>query len=153
MWTLCVWLGRIGEYHLHSSKLRFNTDLRPSAVGPYWTTISQNSDGIPQYVLARRTVFHQFHTVSVFFHNFSSTSPIFKIFTFLEMALKFICSSHSVLKVYHEKWSSYSCLKILQSLGFQLNRYDADLFHISYFSQLLLNLVLISYTSFKKIMQ
>ena len=58
MWTLCVWLGHIGKYHLHSSKLGFNTDLEPAALGPYWTPISQNSDGISQYVLARRTVFY-----------------------------------------------------------------------------------------------
>ena len=60
MWTLCVWLGHIGKYHLHSSKLGFNTDLEPAALGPYWTPISQNSDGISQYVLARRTVFYQY---------------------------------------------------------------------------------------------
>ena len=32
MWTLCVWLGRIGEYHLHSSKLGSirTSGLRPS---------------------------------------------------------------------------------------------------------------------------
>ena len=59
MWKLCVWLGRKGKYHLHSSKLGLNTDLEPAALGPYWTPISQNSDGISQYVLARRTVFYQ----------------------------------------------------------------------------------------------
>ena len=26
MWKLCVWLRRIGKYHLHSSKLGLNTD-------------------------------------------------------------------------------------------------------------------------------
>ena len=57
MWTLCVWLGHIGKYHLHSSKLGFNTDLEPAALGPYWTPISKNEDGISQYVRARRTVF------------------------------------------------------------------------------------------------
>ena len=34
-------------------------------------------------------------TVGGIFHNFCSTGPIFKIFTFLEMALKFVCSSSS----------------------------------------------------------
>ena len=34
-------------------------DLRPTAVSPYWAQISQDSDGIPQYVLARLTVFYQ----------------------------------------------------------------------------------------------
>ena len=29
----------------------------------------------------------------IFFHNFESISPILTIFTFLKMALKFICSS------------------------------------------------------------
>ena len=66
MWTLCVWLGHIGKYHLHSSKLGFNTDLEPAALGPYWTPISQNSDGISQYVLARRTVFYHYYTDFVF---------------------------------------------------------------------------------------
>ena len=59
MSTLCVWLGGIGKYYLHSSKLGFNTDLGPAALGPYWTPISQNSDSISQYLLARRTVFLQ----------------------------------------------------------------------------------------------
>ena len=36
-----------------------NTDLRLAAVGPYWAQISQNSDGILRYVLARLTVFYQ----------------------------------------------------------------------------------------------
>ena len=56
-WILCVWQGRIGEYHLNSEKLWFNIDRRPKAGGLYWTSISKNEDGIPQYVQARRTVF------------------------------------------------------------------------------------------------
>ena len=32
---LCIWRGRIGEYHLNSEKLRFNMDRRPKAGGPY----------------------------------------------------------------------------------------------------------------------
>ena len=32
-------------------------DRRPKAGGPYWTSISKNEDGIPQYVRARCTVF------------------------------------------------------------------------------------------------
>ena len=35
MSTLCVWLGGIGKYYLHSSKLGFNTALGPAALGPY----------------------------------------------------------------------------------------------------------------------
>ena len=31
-------------------------DQGPQARGPYWTPISKNEDGIPQYVQARRTV-------------------------------------------------------------------------------------------------
>ena len=57
MWKLCVWLGRIGKYHLNSEKLGFNMDREPQARGPYWTPISKNEDGISQYVRARRTVF------------------------------------------------------------------------------------------------
>ena len=72
MWTLCVWLGHIGKYHLHSSKLGFNTDLEPAALGPYWTPISQNSDGISQYVLARRTVFYHYYQ---FYQKPYSISP------------------------------------------------------------------------------
>ena len=60
MWIPWVWLGRIGEYRLRPSKLGNNTNLRPSAVGPYWTPISQDSDGIPRYVLARLTVIYHF---------------------------------------------------------------------------------------------
>ena len=41
-------------------ELGFNTAFGPAALGPYWTPISQNSDGIPQYVLAGHTVFHQY---------------------------------------------------------------------------------------------
>ena len=54
---LCVWQGRIGEYHLNSEKLGFNMAWGPQARGLYWTPISKNEDGIPQYVRARRTVF------------------------------------------------------------------------------------------------
>ena len=32
----------MGEYGPRPSKLGSNTDLRPSAVGPYWTPISQD---------------------------------------------------------------------------------------------------------------
>ena len=53
---LYVWRGRIGEYHLNSEKLGFNMDRRPKAGGPYWTPISKDEDGIPQYVRARLTV-------------------------------------------------------------------------------------------------
>ena len=64
-----------GQYHPppSASKLGCNTDLRPTAVGPYCTPIlrppvsgmvlppiSQDSDGIPRYVLARLTVFYHF---------------------------------------------------------------------------------------------
>ena len=62
-----------GQYHPPPSaeKLGCNTDLRPSAVGLYCPIfqppgigmvlppISQDSDGIPRYVLARLTIFYQ----------------------------------------------------------------------------------------------
>ena len=54
---LCVWRGRIGEYHLNSEKLRFNMDQRPKAGGPYWTPISKDEVRIHRYVQARVTVF------------------------------------------------------------------------------------------------
>ena len=75
MWTPWVWLGRIGEYCLHSSKLGSNTDLRPAAVGPYCTPISQNSDGILRYVLARLTVFYQWQ-----YKSLEKQFPIGKMF-------------------------------------------------------------------------
>ena len=62
----CVWLGHIGKCEPHSSKWGCNTDLRPAAVGPYCTPISQNLVRISWCVLARLTAFHHSHHAKIF---------------------------------------------------------------------------------------
>ena len=53
-----------GQYHLPPSAC----GLRGS--GWYWPPISQDSDGIPQYVLARCMVFLQYHKIiSMIIHD------------------------------------------------------------------------------------
>ena len=60
----CIWLGHIGEYHLCPLRSGVNTTFpsRPAASGDQdgIAPISQDSDGIPQYILARLTLFSQY---------------------------------------------------------------------------------------------
>ena len=69
----CIWLGHIGEYHLRPSRMGAIPPfpVRPTASGVrgvVLTPFSQDSDGIPQYVLARLTVLLQYqggHVIEV----------------------------------------------------------------------------------------
>ena len=62
---------------------------------PYstWNTELINSVFYVEYGIDQSRISMNFPTVIwQIFHNFASSGPILKIFTFLKMALKFICS-------------------------------------------------------------
>ena len=90
--TYCAFLY-IGEKHTNKS---------------WWSIIYFFHDVIYSGIVQYRISANFPMTIWRIFHYFGSTGPIFKNFTFLETASKFISTFESDLRVHHEKWSHYS---------------------------------------------